>query len=225
MQLTKQFINENLFRSDGKLNNRRLVGFTAEEVFLVYYEIEKPECRCGKLLKFINFTRGYQKFCSKSCSSKFNKAYLNGVNKILNMTKDEKEIMRDKIKSTCDEKYGGIGFSSKELLEKQQKTCEEKYGSKFYNNPNKISETIINRSLEEKITHLNKVKNTLLERYGVENISQSKEHRKLMENKLNWVPLEEMDDFKLYYRQVSYNTRKQNVKILDNYEKRGKKWY
>jgi len=139
MKLTKKYIDDNLFRKDGNLNNRRLIGFSAEEVYLTYYNLQKPICKnCNNTTKFINFRKGYQEFCSYSCSSKFQNKALNAANKILNMTEDEKKLRKEKTKKTCETKYGGVGFASKKLQEKVKDTCKKKYGDEHYNNPEKF---------------------------------------------------------------------------------------
>jgi hypothetical protein len=68
--------------------------------------------------------------------------------------KEARRSCTEKIKQTCQIKYGGVGFASKELNEKYEKTTESKYGNKnvmktehgkqFFigeNNPQKNPET------------------------------------------------------------------------------------
>ncbi len=57
----------------------------------------------------------------------------------------------------------------KKLQSGRRKKCLEKYGDEFYNNSKQISETKLNHSDERKIDIREKVKATMLERYGVDN--------------------------------------------------------
>jgi very-short-patch-repair endonuclease len=44
--------------------------------------------------------------------------------------KEARQSCTDKIKKTCQQKYGGVGFASKDLKEKYEKTTEERYGNR-----------------------------------------------------------------------------------------------
>ena len=71
-----------------------------------------PVCpHCGKRTKFISYTAGYQPFCSRQCANK-----------------DSDKMNR--IKETCEIKYGGIGTGSLRTRKKIEASMAERYGVK-----------------------------------------------------------------------------------------------
>lgn len=71
--MTKQFIQENLLTKTGGLNSARVKKLkeTPEDLYLIYSNIEKPLCECGKNKKFYNFVKGYGPTCGdKTCRNK-----------------------------------------------------------------------------------------------------------------------------------------------------------
>lgn len=118
--------------------------------------IDKPVCKfCGCNVK--HKAKGvYQTYCSNTCR-----------NKDLYETNRLKTI----------EKYGSSFNRTK---------CEEtklnKYGDKNYNNSNKISKTLLNKSYKEKNIINDKKINTVLNKYNVINISQLDNIKKQKEN-------------------------------------------
>ena len=119
-----------------------------------------PEC--GKETTFWGIHAGYGKFCCPSCSAKnietrnnFKKTCLEryGVENVFQQEDIKNKIFKEQI-----EKYGGIGFASESLLQKQRKTMIEKYGVEAAAQSEEI---------------MNKIKKTNLERYGAENILAS----------------------------------------------------
>lgn len=113
---------------------------------------------CGKKTKFNSFETGYRKTCSRSCSNK---------------SKEQKERYRQ----TCIEKYGVTNISQTiQYKEKFKNTCIKRYGVE---NPGqsveikqKIRDTYNKNHLPKPIvydprTPLEKQKDTLLKKYGV----------------------------------------------------------
>ena len=86
----------------------------SERLYWYYHGIkEHPTCNCGKDTKYINFRKGYTKYCSPTCANndpaKISKANQTNVNR-----------------------YGGTGNASKDLQSKAKKTCLERYGVEYY---------------------------------------------------------------------------------------------
>lgn len=103
---------------------------------------------CGKETKLYSITIGYRPYCSIKC-------------------KNIDENLKNKIKETNKELYGGTGFASQELREKGKETCLKIYGDKNYNN-------------------IDKAVRTNLEKYGKRNPSQvSKIREKIEKTNLN----------------------------------------
>lgn len=57
---------------------------------------------------------------------------------------ETKKILEQK-KVSCQERYDGVGFASKELRSKGQETCREKYGDPNYHNKEKYKKTCLKR--------------------------------------------------------------------------------
>lgn len=114
-----------------------------------------PFCKCGNSLGFISFTKGYHKYCSRSCTHKFSQ---------------EKRI------ETCLKKYGVPYFNNRK---KAEETCLNKYGVL---NPAQISdfdykskETKRLKYGDENFNNREKARETSFKKYGVEVPSQSGE--------------------------------------------------
>jgi predicted nucleic acid-binding Zn ribbon protein len=156
---------------------------------------ERPICPvCGNFIPYRNSPAGYGKYCSAKCMgmSKERK------NKILNskLEKYGNPYYNNSVKATntMNEKYGGRGFASNEIYEKQKQTClnkfgvdnvfklqkfqdkgcetkTKKYGNPHYSNRDKSKQTCINRydvdnPMKSKNIH-EKFTNTMLNKYGV----------------------------------------------------------
>ena len=167
-------------------------------IFHIIFNDELSKCKtCGKLIKF---SKRCHSFCSNRCI---------GLNKDIQIAKNntslknygvknpnELQIIKDKIRKTCLEKYGvnsilkldhvrennrKIQIENKEIInDKRKQTCLEKYGVDNYSKTDEYK---------------NKVKNTCLERYGKEyfKIYDSWNHL----NSLEYVkPLFTFDEFK-----------------------------
>lgn len=113
----------------------------SEIIYRIHYKIEiRPVCAvCGKRLKFTQFNHYKEDLhyhCCNSCAQK-------------------DPLIRNKIKNTCEEKYGASSmFSSNYFKEKTKETCIKIYGKEYYSQTDDVME---------------KVKNTCIKRYGVSN--------------------------------------------------------
>lgn len=173
-----------------------------EKLYWWYHNIKsQPLCpMCGSPLKFYDFDKGYQKYCSKKCANscplkneKFKQTCLKkyGVdnpqqcNKIKERTKQtclkkygvehpaQCDEIKEKSKQICLIKHGvEYNFQTKEAQEKFKQTCLKKYG-------------VINPIQLDEIKE--KSKQTCLKKYGAPYISQVNE-----------------------FKQKAYNTKKKN---------------
>lgn len=155
----------------------------SEKLYWYYNGLTKiPVCVvCGKRVKYVNIKEGYKKYCSDKCAcnskevrEKSKQTWLNKYG-VENSSYDRRVIeMRSK---TQRERYGGVGFASKELMNKTKKTNLERYGYEYaFQNP-EIQERQKQTCLErygvessfaaEEVKE--KIKQTNLEKYGVEN--------------------------------------------------------
>ena len=133
LELTKEIIQEKYIRKDGKFNSRKLPnGYTKEDVYLIFYNINKPLCYCGKPRKFKSFSYGYLDNCSQACSWQSE----DRINKIKKNT-DYKKLGENisKSKSTITKE------TYKEIHKKSSKTKEHKFGDANYNNREKSLDT------------------------------------------------------------------------------------
>ena len=190
-------------------------------IFHIIFNDELSKCKtCGKLIKF---SKRCHSFCSNRCI---------GLNKDIQIAKNntslknygvknpnELQIIKDKIRKTCLEKYGvnsilkldhvrennrKIQIENKEIInDKRKQTCLEKYGVvnplKNDDIKNKSQQTCLEKygvdNYSKTDEYKNKVKNTCLERYGKEyfKIYDSWNHL----NSLEYVkPLFTFDEFK-----------------------------
>lgn len=94
---------------------------------------EPPTCLCGKSLKWLDFSRGYTKFCSTKCMA-------NSVD------------VKIKKQATCINKYGQTHFSkTDEYHSKFKNTLLEKYG---VTNPGQIPDIKLTRSRTKSMTYI-----------------------------------------------------------------------
>lgn len=122
-------------------------------------------CVCGKPTKFLDFTRGYQKHCSFSCGSK-------DIN------------TQNKIKETSLKKYGVENpAQAKEIKDKSIAWRNDK--EKVNNWTKKREETCLSKygstSFFSSDTGKEKIKQSYINHFGVDNPSKSKEVRQKVE--------------------------------------------
>jgi hypothetical protein len=89
MKITKEYIQKELFGKTGKINGKKLkrLKLDEEEIYLIYFNKEKPLCECGNSLKFKSFSKGYvTKYCSRHC---FNHSEYNAKQAKYNKSKNE----------------------------------------------------------------------------------------------------------------------------------------
>lgn len=149
------------------------------------------KCTCQKNVRYVNINKGYVKYCSNKCQ-------LNDYWSNISSEEIEKRII--KTKKTCKEKYGVENFNTLDFIkEKTKKTNNVKYNSDYHLKTDKSKQMIKNslndkygvdnvskleyvklkkknkallKTDEEKLLIREKYRNTILERYGVEHLSQ-----------------------------------------------------
>jgi len=218
-EMTKEYIQENLLRSDGRLNSRIInqINISKEEIYCIYNDMDVPKCKsndCTNIPKFISFNKGFHKFCSSKCSNNDKDKKLLGVNntdyeqngkkisKSLN-DKDNWDEVTEKRKSTNRNIYGvDFAAQSSEVKQKIMNTNLSRYGCEYSTQSEAMKE-------KSKITKLN--------RYGYEyynNPVQIKENeRKTKMSSGFWIKDEDREDFDRYSKLV----RRLSEKNYKNY--------
>jgi len=137
-----------------KFNKSNESNFTPESIYLLFNT--RSLCKeCNNETRFINYKKGYLKFCSKSCSA-------------------QSEEAKEKMKSTCLERYGvEYASQSEEIKEKSKKTCLEKYG---------VEHIMLDEIIKSKKMNSTKQNNTL--KYGFESTLSVQKIREKIKNTL-----------------------------------------
>ena len=169
--------------------------------------------KCMNKVKWDRKQKGFKKFCSCKCaqgneltkrrridtcmmkygcrSSAQSSEVKNKISQAMNnMSEDTKYEIRNKILNTCNSRYGGIGFASKQLSDKVKNKVRERFG---VDNASQ-SESIKQKKISTSMIHFDtenpmqssqvkeKNKSTCIEKYGVENVFQSEEIKEKMKN-------------------------------------------
>jgi len=128
------------------------------------------ECLNG-LNKFINIITGFSRCCCAKCSQSSEQTRIKRDITNKNKTNDEKQLICEKRKKTCLEKYGVENtFQSKEIQQKIEKTCLEKYGTK--------------RACQSDIVK-DIIKQTMVERYNEVSYAKTSEYKRRMKEYYN----------------------------------------
>jgi len=218
MEVSKEYIDKYVIKSNNSLNSNimRQLKENSEELYLIYHNTVPPKCICNKKLNFVSFGYGYSHFCD-DCARKNPERY---------------KKSQETLKKTNLKRYGvECTFSLKESREKAKLTKIEKYNDENYNNSKSISETLKNKTDEEKLVahkksrrtrlekygdenynNMSKIKQTKLEKYGDENYNNSDvaqpKRRKTMEEKGLWIPEDEISAWNKYKYKVQMLTEK-----------------
>ena len=122
---------------------------TSKDYYDEYFKKENEDIcpSCGKPTKFRNMWYGYNKHCCNKCIPL------------------DPEI-QNKMKATCQEKYGtDYAWQAEQTKEKIKVTTREHYGVDCYLQTKECRKIVAKNSASEEIK--NKIKQTNLERYGV----------------------------------------------------------
>jgi len=199
-------------------NNNNIINISfKEQVYCYKNNIVPPKCKnpnCEKTPHFINSNIGYKEYCSRGCIGLDpdiqKRKEQKSIEKFGTKTPAESKIIKDKIIKTNNERYGSnCSLQNIEIKKKSQETLMKNYK---VDNPNKSKETIEKRvshfdsakwrinfekSMLEKYNVKNalqneeikqKVKQTNLNRYGVENVNQITKitKKRILTKKNNW---------------------------------------
>lgn len=148
MDLTKDFIEQKLLRSDGKINSRKVKNYDIEELYLVYHNISKPTCTKNHNLKFISFTKGYSTSCSNADCTK-ERGYKN--------RKQDYAKMHEKMKETKLKKYGNEHYVNVEKRKRTIKEIKDKNISRSKLHPKYNLEQLTKEYIEENFITKNKL--------------------------------------------------------------------
>lgn len=187
-EITKNGMLDHLMNLYSFFNNKSISQIIWHLKNDIYDDVK---CICQKSVRYVDINKGYVKYCSNKCQ-------LNDY--WSNISNEEIERRIIKTKKTCKEKYGVENFNTLDIIkEKTKKTNNEKYNSDYHLKTDKSKQMIKdnlndkygvdnvskleyvkikkkNKSLlktdEEKLLTREKYKNTILERYGVEHLSQ-----------------------------------------------------
>jgi len=135
-------------------------GQLQEKLYLFYFNKQKPICKkCGKPLKFSNFSRPYNTWCSNKCSSSDKEILKQSKTKRMNKYGNYNNY--EKIKETNLKKYGVENVSQiEDIKEKKKQTTLNNFGVKY--------------PMQSKVVR-KKLRKNNIEKYGVDNVSQLEE--------------------------------------------------
>ncbi len=134
-----------------------------ERVYCIDRDIkERILCYCGNPVKYLKYSEGYSKRCSRECVS-------------------SDPQVSEKRKKTCFQKYGVSSFTKTEsYVEKTKQTNLKKYGKEFYLQTDDCRTKSKQTNLKKYGTEhhmmspifIDSFKNKLLDKFGVDNISK-----------------------------------------------------
>lgn len=126
----------------------------------------------------------------------------------------QSNILLNKVKETCIEKYNDENYIwkwTKEKIIKSNQTKKEKYGNEHWVNPSKISVSLLNRTKKEKEKTYNQIRNTFETLYGgVANQSEiiKQKHHKTMKEKYGV-------EHALQNKEIRDRARKKNILMME----------
>ena len=205
--MTKEFIDENMFNSKGKLKPGIAKKFNSsnQELYNIYKNISSPKCTCGEPRIFKSFTKGYLVSCGSS------KCKNNLTNKSVELSEENLHLFISKSGGINSRALKIYGKTSKEIFdfkypnkEKVCIMCSENYIFKNYKigykktckckNYCKIKikpktdwskarekgrKTNLERYGVENATNVKKIKETKKERYQDENYNNPEKHKEV----------------------------------------------
>lgn len=150
-----------------------------ENLYLIKLDLKEiPKCpNCSKNLKFINYSKGYNKTCSKKCGSLLGAKTLkeNMIEKYGVKNPSQLVEVKEKKKESYIKSLGVDNPSkSKEIRDKKKQNCLDNFGVENWNQLDEVKEKIRKTNLRKfgesspmKVKEINeKAKNTFIERYG-----------------------------------------------------------
>ena len=154
----------------------------SERLYWYFHNLnDHPKCIiCGNPVTYINFKKGYHKYCCISCGRKDpesnKKRRETCLKKYGAENPNQSELVKKKIEKTMMERYGvKHALQKEEFLKKSQDTCESHYGVRFPSQDKNIVEKQM-KIMTEKYGGVGtaspitaeKIKQTNLKKYGSE---------------------------------------------------------
>ena len=224
-------------------------GLTKEDCYIIYHNIEAPLCPvCSKTSKFKSFNSGFSTYCGIKCSNigKWTPESKERGNKKREeyyiLHPEKKKEKSEKISKTNSIVWGsgtelralqiqkvkdGIGFV--EINRKGRITKLEKYGHTFDFGSEYFKNIMIEKYGVENARQMEcmttRIQETFLETYGVKNsISLPGVREKSLETRRkNYLDkIEDLEDLERYIALVWHETKKNDLTILENFDKRGR---
>ncbi len=152
-----------------------------ERLYMYMMKLDtRPKCNCGNELRFLGYNLGYRKYCSEKCAGldKVRQDEISERNRVkygVNRPSQLQEV-KDKVKKTCDDRYGGMGFGSDITKQKIQKTNIDRYGEKYAIKSHQIKDKV-KKTCDDRYGGMGfgsditkqKIQKTNIDRYGVSN--------------------------------------------------------
>ena len=189
----------------------------SQRYYHIYYNINHiVNCKkCKNFVCFLDFSRGYQTYCSNKCAM------------------NDPEII-NKIKNTLIKKYGKIHHMQvKSIREKTKKTNLKKYGFEFVSQVPKFKEKIIETNLKKRGVKYptqssavqEKIIETNLKKRGVKNVFQSLDvQKKIIKTNLKKFGCENaMQNFHIRQK-YKFQKLKNNYKHIKSSKRIGKEY-
>lgn len=223
--INRKNLEETFISPTGRLRHSKLKEYntSAESVYNIY-TYDYGICECGIKKNFISFKTGYNKFCSLKCSNNSNKTKELKKRKTRETLGVDYPSQSKKVKVAVKTAWNNKTKEELEDIEsKRFNSCVDKYGQG--NNIKAIRDTLDKRTSEDWAKSVKLGEETRLTTIGVKYPYQSNEiqhqQRLTKEKNKTWIPLEQVDNFKLYCRKVWKITNRQKLKSLKDFEKRG----
>ena len=158
----------------------------SEVMYRIRYGLDKhPICPvCGKLVKFVDKTRGYKVYCSQNCkNSDKGKLLFNQKLQSICLEKYgvqnpfQDENVKQKIKETCLQRYGQEhACQSEEIKQKTRETCLQQYNCSVSSQNIEVKKKLIETNIKRygvpytfmSAIQKKKSKETCLQKYGYE---------------------------------------------------------
>lgn len=163
-----------------------------EKLYRYINNIEiRPICPiCGQQIPYRNSPAGYGKYCSRQCMALSTDRIKQISNTKTIRYGDPHYNNSKKTTDTMNIKYGGRGLSSDILKEKIKSTCIEKFGVDNVFKLREIQDKCCNSKLEKygdpHYVNKEKIKQTCIEKYGCDNPMKDKNiHRKFVNTMIN----------------------------------------
>ena len=174
---------------------------------------------CNKNAKFISLKKGYAEICSNKCGYELKKCKCSKKLKLAWDTRGDE--INQKRKNTCIEKFNVEHvLQSKEIQDKCHKTKISKYGSNYKSvlstsGNNKRKETMMNKYGVNNPFQMQSTKDILLSKYGFDNAAKNiKVKNKMSKSAIN----RQLENKNLSYKRKQYQFKSGKIILVQGYE-------